>query len=82
MRLFLDFDGAQDKICRARLSYAFKVFCAIYGHSALSPEEANGADVRISYSDGRPGNLSKVLKLQRLYVQRSPLLPAPPPTHI
>ena len=81
MRLFLDFDSNQDQICRARLSYAFKTFCAIYGHSALGADQAKSADVNISYADTKLPTFSKVVKLQRLYVPRCPRLPAPTPTH-
>jgi len=81
MRLFLNFDSTQDRICRARLSYAFKMFCAIYGHSVLSAAEAKSAEAWINYSDSKPDNVAN-LKIQKLYSPRPPQRPAPAPTHL
>lgn len=82
MRIFLEFSRDQTGPHRARLRYAFSLFCAIYGHQPiLASEQADSADVWISYSPCcSQANLRPVLKLSNLYRPRPPHEPAPPPT--
>ena len=80
MRLFLDFDRAQDKVCRARLSYAFQIFCAMYGHSPVRGGKRIVQTFGSLIRDAPSGSPAKVLKLPRLYTPRSALLPAASPT--
>jgi hypothetical protein len=79
MRLSLEFSVSQAPVVRARLSYAFRVFCAIYGHQPVTTSEA---DVTIQYegSTCQGSNQSRTLRLPILYRMRSLLSPAPFPT--
>ena len=81
MRIFLEFIASQTSLHRCRLSYAFRVFCAVYGHEPVfNPEESQGSDVWISYSsDSRGPKFSRVLRLGNLYSLRSTTDPAPVP---
>ena len=82
MRIFLNFEPEQSPVHRSRLSYAFRVFCAIYGHQPMvDAEDMVSADAVITYS----GNRAKLpspprLRLSNLFSARSRHLPAPPPT--
>ncbi len=82
MRIFLSFSPEQTPVHRARIGYAFRLFCAIYGHQpVLDAEQAQTADVWIRYAPGsaqgqqpRPS-----LELSSLYQSRPLYEAAPPP---
>jgi hypothetical protein len=81
MRIFLEFAPEQSPAHRARLAYAFRLFCATYAHKpVLEPERADSADVWISYLAG-PSDLRppRVIRLSNLYQIRKLQTPAPPP---
>jgi len=51
MRIYLQFAATQSPRTRARLEYAFRLFCVIYGHTPLTREEQSAsADLIISYA--------------------------------
>ncbi|MBZ5513938.1 MAG: hypothetical protein LAN62_03675 [Acidobacteriia bacterium] len=78
MRIFLEFSPGQTSVHRSRIGYAFRLFCAIYGHQPV--EQPERADVWITYAPGRPGRISQPgLRLSNLYQPRSPYKAAPPP---
>lgn len=80
MRIYLEFLPEQRQVQRARLRYAFSLFCAIYGHQGVAIDEADSADVRILYSsENRNPNSKPALLLSNLYHPRSIQEPAPPP---
>ncbi len=84
MRIFLDLSPNQTPTHRCRIVYAFRVFCAIYGHEPILQDDGadpTSADVCISYST-RPqtGSVPRRLQLGNRYVPRSPRDAAPPPT--
>src|ERR1700730_17761557 len=79
MRIYLEFLPEQSNTQRARLGYAFSLFCAIYGHRKMSTDEAHDADVWISYSAENHKFASMPrLQLTKLYQSRSIYEPAPP----
>jgi hypothetical protein len=82
MKLFLEFVPEQTTVHRKRLSYAFRLFCAIYGHHPIeNAEEGQADDVCITYSSRRKGDdRRKTLKLANLYWPRPLGSPAPRPT--
>ena len=78
MRIFLKFAPEQTSVHRSRIGYAFRLFCAIYGHQPV--EQAERADVWITYVPGYTREESKpTLLLSNLYQPRAPQKPAPPP---
>ena len=80
MKLFLEFAAAQPPLHRTRLEYAFRCFCAIYGHHpVLAPGDMSSADVRISYSERRDTNGKPVVYISNLYRPRPLNMPAPDP---
>ncbi len=81
MKLFLDFAPEQTTVQRLRLTYAFRLFCAIYGHDPiLDIEHAAHAAVWLRYSrNPQCTGSTKVLHLSNLYQPREPRKPAPPP---
>ena len=82
MRIFLDFSPEQTPTHRSRLGYAFRVFCAIYGHEPVfDAEQAQTADVWIRYAPGSiQGQQARPsLELSSLYQSRSLYEAAPPP---
>jgi hypothetical protein len=80
MRVYLEFLPEQGNTQRARLGYAFSLFCAIYGHRKISTAEAYSADVWISYCPENTKPTPKpTLRLANLYKPRSVYEPAPPP---
>lgn len=81
MRICLEFSHNQNETHRRRLSYAFQLFCAVYGHAPLfDPEDYNGVDVVIRYELTTGISTRKnILQLSNLYRPRSPLVPAPSP---
>jgi hypothetical protein len=80
MRIFLEFSPEQSGVHRRRLSYAFSVFCAVYGHKPVFDVQGDTADVWISYARTSSRDLdSRVVSLSDLYVARPPQESAPPP---
>jgi hypothetical protein len=80
MKLYLEFDAAQGPLHHARLEYAFRCFCAIYGHHPLlAPGEMSSADVRISYVDRSDANGKPVVHMSNLYRPRPVNVSAPAP---
>ena len=78
MRIFLNCSPEQTAVHRSRLRYAFRLFCALYGHQPV--ERAERADAWISYAPGYTrGRPKPRLMLSNLYRPRSPYDPAPPP---
>ncbi len=80
MRIGIEFTAEQESVHRARLDYAFRLFCAVYGHEPVSAARQNeSADVSISYAGGlaKPG--SPRVALSNLYRPRAPRDPAPAP---
>lgn len=81
MRLFLEFDSSQTPVHRERLTYAFRVFCAIYGHQPVTDvSERHSADAWLSYRVATTfPKRSSVVRLSKLYAPRRACMPAPPP---
>jgi hypothetical protein len=79
LQIFLEFDASQSAGHRARLVYAFRLFCAIYGHQPrVEASEAGSADCVISYLAGphsRP-----TVQLGNHYRPRPLSEPAPAPS--
>ncbi len=84
MRLFLDFIPEQDSLQRRRLSYAFRLFCAVYGHEpVLDRAQANAAAAWLSYRTPEKTVAGpRTVHLSNLYKPRSPRVSAPAPTRI
>ena len=82
MRLFLEFVPEQGTVHRLRLTYAFRLFCGIYGHEPLiDSKRAHTADARLSYTKPNwPSGAVRRLRLTNSYSPRSPRVPAPAPT--
>ncbi len=79
MRIALHFAPQQPPIHRARLQYAFRLFCAIYGHEPLLDSvPAITAHLTISYEPLT--NSAATLQLTSAYVARPTHLAAPSPT--
>jgi hypothetical protein len=81
VRIYLQFQSSQTREHRARLGYAFRLFCAIYGHQPLlTPEEANSADIWITYwEDEHQLGTRPTLQLSNGYTPRLASVPAPAP---
>ena len=81
MQIFLEFSPDQNGRHRTRLTYAFRLFCAIYGHSPLVEiVERERADVVVCYtSEPGTGSGKPILRLSNLYRPRPLFEPAPPP---
>ena len=82
MRIFLSFSPEQAPVQRSRISYAFRLFCAIYGHQpVLDAEQAQTADAWIRYAPGSAqGQQARPsLELSTLYQSRPLYEAAPPP---
>ena len=81
MDLFLEFAPEQTVIHRSRLSYAFRLFCAIYGHRSIdNVEEAYATGVWITYTSSQKGNdRRKIFNLANLYRPRPLSSRAPSP---
>ncbi len=83
MKLHLEFVTTQTPAHRARLEYAFRCFCAIYGHDPLiAPNEMSSADLRISYSTTPGTNARPVVCIPDLYRPRALNVPAPAPQFV
>jgi hypothetical protein len=82
MRLFLEFVPEQGQVHRLRLIYAFRLFCAIYGHEPIiDSKQAHTADAWLSYTKLKsPPGAVRRLCLSNLYSPRLPRVPASPPT--
>lgn len=79
MQIFLEFDAAQSAAHRARLLYAFRLFCAIYGHQPrVEAAEADNADCVISYLSG--SHVRPTVQLGNHYRPRPVREPAPDPS--
>jgi hypothetical protein len=83
MRVYLKMPEDAVPSHRARLNYAFRLFCAIYGHVPLvEPARAEDPDVTVRYirSFSRPSIVSEpTVWLSRGYRARKLRDPAPPP---
>jgi hypothetical protein len=82
MRLFLDFAPTQTPVHRLRLTYAFRLFCAIYDHEPiLYPQRADAAEAWLSYNKLETAAVgTHVVRLSNMYAPRSPQVCAPLPT--
>ncbi len=80
MRICLEFAPEQGNIHRLRLEYAFRVFCAIYGHQSIASDHADSANILITYvSANREPHSKPALQLSNLYRCRPITNPAPRP---
>ena len=75
--LSLEFAAVVDDTTRRRISYAFRVFCAVYGHGVGTEVDRSGG-VRLHYGSG-PSSDSE-LGLPAGYRARERTVPAPAPT--
>lgn len=83
MKIHLDFDDSQTPVHRRRIDYAFRCFCAIYGHTPIPDSGSVSADVSISYSNRpRAQKYTVISKLPNLYRQRPADVSAPAPEFI
>lgn len=73
MRLSLQFAPEQGELHRARLGYAFRLFCAIYGHQPLFADaDRLSADLWLSYRPVESASVNvRAVRLGRLYNPRS-----------
>ncbi|MGB7547833.1 MAG: hypothetical protein WBM14_08785 [Terracidiphilus sp.] len=83
MRVYLEIPEDASPAHRARVSYAFRLFCAIYGHLPIM-ERADAAnwDVAVRYrSSSFKAQVAdrRTVWLSRGYRARNPQEPAPPP---
>jgi hypothetical protein len=80
MRIALEFSADQGSVHRARLGYAFSLFCAIRGHHIVSNDETNSADVYLTYATRHEyAKCKPLIRLSNLYRARSMREQAPPP---
>ncbi|PYV19667.1 MAG: hypothetical protein DMG21_00800 [Acidobacteria bacterium] len=81
MKICLEFGKDWSLPHGARITYAFRLFCAIYGHEpVLTNDGGSSADVCICYRSRRAtGALKPALLLSNLYRPRLLRDPAPPP---
>lgn len=83
MRIVLELPEDVDSKYRTRLTYAFRLFCAIYGHQPIEERtKAASGDVTLCYGSplsGAPSRRGPVVWLSRGYRTRDPRAPAPPP---
>ncbi len=78
MRILLQFAPEQGPVVRARLGYAFRLFCAIYGHEPMMEDQPNGSsDIVVAYAPNCGGQ--EHVRLSRASSLRSPDKPAPKP---
>lgn len=83
MRIYLRMPDDAVPALRARLSYAFRLFCAIYDHVPLAePMKAENPDVTLRYAPSfsrAPAAAERTVWLSRGYRARRLRDPAPPP---
>lgn len=81
MRIYLELGKDAGPAHRARITYAFRLFCAIYGHEpVVNSDRAASADVWICYAPATAVRSTKPsLCLSNLYHPRPLRDPAPPP---
>ncbi|MCU1285422.1 MAG: hypothetical protein JWO13_1772 [Acidobacteriales bacterium] len=80
MRIALELIPDHSPVHRSRMEYAFRLFCAVYGHDPILDTNVTSADCRITYCEkGRASHSEKILRLRNSYIARSPELPAPEP---
>lgn len=82
MNIYLEIPEYASHALRARLSYAFRLFCAIYGHRPiLEPADAVHSEVAIRYRGAAGAALAGIptVWLCRGLRERDPRQPAPPP---
>jgi hypothetical protein len=81
MKIALEFTARQSTQQQRRLTYAFQLFCAVYGHEpVLDSRDQGAADLRITYcSDRATQNDHKILRLHSGYRLRPLAYPAPQP---
>lgn len=83
MRIGLEMPADADPKYRARLNYAFRLFCAIYGHEPIADcTKTTCSDVTLCYGSPiprAPGERDRVVWLSRGYRARDLRDPAPPP---
>jgi hypothetical protein len=75
-RLKLRFGKSVERVVRGRISYAFKLFCAVYGYGFTK----DGDCVSLCYAAEPNG--SREVALTAGYVARSPKAPAPAPRKV
>lgn len=65
---------------RRRIDYAFRCFCAIYGHTPIPKADSGSADIWIGYSNRSKAQKGVVVTpLPNLYLPRPANVPAPTP---
>ncbi|SRR5258706_9464430 len=70
-RLRIVFRPGVSRQVKARMSYAFRVFCAIYGHAVTDDDSAND-DICIFYDPEAPSELlPSAIQIPARYVERS-----------
>jgi hypothetical protein len=83
MRIYLKMPDDAIPALRSRLNYAFRLFCAIYGHVPLiEPAKAENPDVTLRYTQSfskAPAAAERTVWLSRGYRARRLRAPAPPP---
>ncbi len=80
MRALLQFAPEQSPVHRARIGYAFRIFCSIYDHEpVLEPSAGDPADVCITYCPRSAPPELPAVALSNLYRPRSTQEPPPPP---
>jgi len=77
MRILLRFCPEQSTVLRARLEYAFRLFCAIYGHEPVLGTGQDNADLTITYA--QDGGSQNIVRLSNRYPERDISRPAPEP---
>lgn len=84
MQIVLELPEDASAADRARLHYAFRLFCAIYGHQPITEyAKVTNHDVTLRYVN--PGDSScpakerRIVWMSRGYKARDPRQPAPPP---
>jgi hypothetical protein len=78
MRILLEFTSEQSSVHRARLEYAFRLFCAIYGHEpGVGPARDSSPDAILTYA--RKYSDPHAVCLTNGYVTRPTREPAPEP---
>lgn len=79
LRLRLEFADEVSSTIRARISYAFRVFAAVYGHEVLD-DDRDEASLRCLYGNSpKESRASQVFRIPARYVLRRPQDPASPP---